>query len=144
MTDDEQEKIRCLVDQLDQLVPRQGAHVRLEQYGGGPDEGRFVANQTGFLRFGIEFLKGGLVRHQDQEVPLQRATTVDLDYLVSENSVIGFDEFVLNDALSADRPTTSSRANLAGLALGVGCLALVIFAVIVLLLGIGQWLSGAA
>lgn len=42
-------EIAALVDRLDRLVPREGAHVRLEQYGGGPDESRIVANQASYL-----------------------------------------------------------------------------------------------
>lgn len=88
--------IKKLVDQLDGLVPCEGACVRLEQVGGGPDESRFVGNERGFLRFGIELLKGGLTQTEGdgagtKEVP------VDLEYLLSNESDVGFQWFVRDE-----------------------------------------------
>lgn len=90
--------IQRLVDQLDGLVPRDGACVRLEQYGGGSDESRFVANESGFLRFGIEFIKGGLAQTEGDGAGTD-AVLVELDYLLSEESDVGFDWFIRNENL---------------------------------------------
>lgn len=53
----ESEKIKRLLAELDGLVPKDGAAVLLKQYGGGPDESQIVANEQGYLRFGIEIAK---------------------------------------------------------------------------------------
>jgi len=55
----DENKIRAIITQLDNEVPRENATVILEQYGGGPDESHIVANQTHYLRLEIEFLKAG-------------------------------------------------------------------------------------
>ncbi len=117
--------IKRLVDQLDGLVPREGACVRLEQYGGGSDESRFVGNERGFLRFGIEFLKGGLAHTQadDRE---DKQIQVDLDYLVSEESDVGFDWFVRDENLVSP----DDRRDLVGLALSLGFVLLAVLTVI--------------
>jgi hypothetical protein len=113
----DKERLRQLVDQLDRLTPREGACVLMEQVGGGPDEGRFVANETGYLRFGIEFLKAGLAPHKSSE-PSRSPVTVDIKYLVSEESVIGFDEFVRDDALAV-RQQVCKANRLTGVALAI-------------------------
>ncbi len=84
--------IKRLVDQLDDLVPREAARIRLEQVGGGPDESRFIANDCGFLRFGIEFLKGGLAQ-TERDGAGTTEVTVDIDYLLSDESDVGFQWF---------------------------------------------------
>ena len=57
----DERRVREAIDLLDAEVPRAGARVRLHQYGGGPDEGQIVANETGYLRLGVEFLKAAFV-----------------------------------------------------------------------------------
>lgn len=49
--------IKELIENLDQSVSSEGAAVRLDQYGGGPDESQITGNRVGYLRLGIEFLK---------------------------------------------------------------------------------------
>ena len=119
--------IKSLVDQLDVLVPREGACVRLEQIGGGPDESRFVGSERGFMRFGIEFLKGGLAQSEGdgaggKEVP------VDLDYLLSDESDVGFQWFVRDENLLS--PEVEGRRDLFGLALLLGFVLLAVLTVI--------------
>ena len=72
---------------LDALVPKEGAVIKLDQYGGGPDESRITANKNGYLRLGIELLKGAYLPAENQRIP------VDLDYLTSNDSNVGFDWF---------------------------------------------------
>jgi hypothetical protein len=55
------DKLVVFVEELDDLVPDYDAAVRLEQYGGGPDECKIIANKYGLLRLGIELLKAGLI-----------------------------------------------------------------------------------
>jgi hypothetical protein len=47
-----------LIQELDELVPRAGAAVALQQ-GAHPHESALIANQTGDLRLGIELMRAG-------------------------------------------------------------------------------------
>ncbi len=81
-------QIQDRIATLDALVPKEGAVVKLDQYGGGPDESRITANKNGYLRLGIELLKGAyLPAAENQQIP------VDLYYLMSDDSNVGFDWF---------------------------------------------------
>ena len=60
----DEDKIKAIIKQLDDEVPREGAKVILEQYGGGPDESQIVANQKGYLRLGVEFLKAAFAKRK--------------------------------------------------------------------------------
>src|SRR5688572_15306493 len=53
----DERKVQDAIAFLDEEVPRGHARVKLDQYGGGPDESRIIANKDGFLRLGVEFLK---------------------------------------------------------------------------------------
>ena len=88
----DRQSVQQAIALIDREVPRAGARVLLRQYGGGPDEGQFVANESGFLRFGIEFLKSALAEPREGG-----AVDVDLEYLVSSDSDIGFDDFQLKE-----------------------------------------------
>jgi hypothetical protein len=132
MTTVEEERIRQLMEELDRLAPKDGAYIRLEQYGGGPDEGRIVANQAGYLRFGIEFLKAGVMPHRPSKSG-QSSVAIDLTYLVTADSVIGFDEFIRDERPPETEPQRSAL-NWVRMALGfgfiAGCIVVVIFAVV--------------
>ena len=82
-------RIQQTISWLDDEIPREGARVRLDQYGDGPDESRIIANKLGFLRLGLELLRGAYApTEQDTD-----AVTVDIDYLLTADSSIGFDWF---------------------------------------------------
>jgi hypothetical protein len=51
------EEIQRFIDRLEAEIPKEGAKVRLREYGGGPDESEVWANKAGYLRLGLEFLK---------------------------------------------------------------------------------------
>jgi hypothetical protein len=92
------ERVLALVDELDAQVPREGALVRFEQYGGGPDESKVVANRAGYFRLGIEFLKGGLAPFN----PGKNADLieVEIEYLLDAESNISFDWFERTEQIS--------------------------------------------
>ena len=50
-------ELRELVDQLDGLVPKEGAKLRIPA---SPDGTTTIGTQRGYLRLGIEFLRAGL------------------------------------------------------------------------------------
>jgi len=82
----EKASAESLVTELDDLVPRDGACVTLRQYGGGPDESRITANQRGYLRLGIEFLKAAFAPTNKEN-----SLKADIGYLLTEDSDVGFD-----------------------------------------------------
>ncbi|MBI9077293.1 MAG: hypothetical protein JEZ02_17935 [Desulfatibacillum sp.] len=101
------EKLIGLIQDLDHLVPREGAAVKLDQYGGGPDESRLAANRAGYLRLGIEFLKAAFaepVNYSDDPIPDKNGDgqiNVDLDYMILRGTEIHFDWFERTENLKA-------------------------------------------
>lgn len=87
------EEFAELVTRLEKEVTREGALVKLEQYGGGPDESRIIANCSGYMRLGIEFLKAAIAPYSDKTGKQPFDIEVDLEYLLSEDSDVGFDWF---------------------------------------------------
>ena len=92
------EQIKKLVADLDAAVSREGARVRLSQYGGGPDESKVVANETGYLRLGIEFLRAAFAPPSPKS---QEMLDTDLSYLLTDDSDIHFDWFERREDLPA-------------------------------------------
>lgn len=138
MSDLEREQIRRLVGELDRAVPRDGAHVRLEQYGGGPDESRIVANEIGFMRLGIELLQAGVASVEATPTPVD----VDLTYLVDSDSVIGFHEIIRDDDLPVVSRPVRSGIDIVAIVGTTGCLAVVVLAIIGAIAVI-RWVNGA-
>jgi hypothetical protein len=86
------DRIRTLVAELDSEVPREGAFARLVQYGGGPDEAYLVANERGYLRLGIEFLRAAIApTTADAASTRGRVLDIDLDYVLDPDSDVGID-----------------------------------------------------
>ena len=86
------DRIRTLVAELDPEVPREGAFARLVQYGGGPDETYLVANQRGYLRLSIEFLRAAIAPTAADTTPKRaRSLDIDLEYVLDPDSDVGID-----------------------------------------------------
>ena len=91
-----EQRLRELINELEQIVPRNGAQVQMGL--DDRDEDSFdlllVANRIGFLRLGIELLKKASTSSQYEE---SQELNPDLDYLIAGTS--GFDDyrFVLDD-----------------------------------------------
>ena len=88
-------RIEQAIATLDREVPRDGARVKLRQYGGGPDEGQVIANEAGYLRLGVELLKAGLAPTLPGRDPY--TVEADIQYLVTDDSDINFDLFERRD-----------------------------------------------
>jgi hypothetical protein len=72
--------VRGLVDELDQLVPREGTSVAVKI--DRPDTCELLANRAGYLRLGIELMQAGLA-----EAPVDgHAVDADLGYLFDQQS----------------------------------------------------------
>lgn len=101
----DRDRIASLVARLDELVPRQGASVVLQPHGGGADESQIVANELGFLRLGVDIMRGTL--QADTSDAAAQILNVDIDYLFSPESPIRVDAFLLAPNLTP--PPAESR-----------------------------------
>ena len=82
-------EIKRIIKLLDEGVEKENAKVLLGQYGGGPEESQIVANKEGFLRFGIEIMKGAYIEKEEThgKIPVD----LDFEYLLSSDSDVFFD-----------------------------------------------------
>ncbi len=107
MNKDTTATVQKLITELDAAISKDGARVRLSQCGGGADESRIIATQQGYLRLGIEFLRAAFVSPR-AEAPTQ--ITIDLDYLITDNSDIDFGWFERVETLPEPAPSTPNRS----------------------------------
>jgi hypothetical protein len=101
------EEVRKIVERLDASVSKENARVAIYRYGGGDDESSMVATRNGYLRLGIEFLKGGISPISLE--PLPTVIDVDVHYLMDTDSTVYFDMFELTEKL----PEKESERSLA-------------------------------
>jgi hypothetical protein len=123
------DNIRRLVRELDAEVSREGAFVHLTQYGGGPDESSIIANQSGYLRLGVELMKAGLAP-ADTDAP---AVKLDLDGLLTPHSDLQFDWCERREA--PPPPYKGALSPAANRIIAVGCLLFLLLSIA--LAGIG-------
>jgi hypothetical protein len=106
MSNHENDVISRLVEELDRAVSRDGALIKLELFRKHTKGGIFIANRAGYMRFGIEFLKGGLVPPpEDRTVswPIQ----VIYKYLLAGTPMYTIDDFIRDDTLSVENDDES-------------------------------------
>ena len=119
-------RIRKLVRELDHLVPRENARVRLEQ---GPDAVEVTATREGALRLGVTFLRAALAKGWEPDAELEElidAEGVDATWIDSIEIVDEL-EPVEEPGLEPE-PLPRSR--------GFGCLAAMLLALAVFLVGV--------
>jgi hypothetical protein len=100
-------RIETLVSELDNEVPREGAFARLVQYGGGPDESYLVANERGFLRLGIEFLRASVAPQRQRGRNGGQILDIELDYVLDPDAEIGIDNLERRDPFEPDAPVAN-------------------------------------
>lgn len=93
MDESEIKAIKKIIEDLDKRVAKDDARVQFGIYGGGPDEGMVQANQKGYLRLGIEFLKAAFAPPSENVKDPKNAIDVDINYLTTGDSPISFDWF---------------------------------------------------
>ena len=108
---DNEQPIVELIEKLDKLAPKEGAIVKFQQYGGGPDESRIIANRNGYLRFGIELLKASFAEPVNKAGDNPNAININLDF-VPKDSEIQFDWFDRTEDLNIKEETSSSWISL--------------------------------
>jgi hypothetical protein len=121
------EQIKKMVADLDAAVPRDGARVYLSQYGGGPDESKVVANQRGYLRLGIEFLRAAFAQPSPKA---QEQIQADLRYLLTDDSTVGFDWFERREDLFSGIQTKRKPSRFVPAIIVLGLIASLILAII--------------
>jgi hypothetical protein len=105
-------ELQDIISKLDTALPKDGAQVKLDQYGGGPDEGVIVANERGYLRLGVEFLKAAFAEQKKDENGNEKAISIDLEYLITTNSAINFDWFERTEEVPVEVHKPTVRENL--------------------------------
>ena len=81
-------ELRELANELDRLVPKEGAKLRLPSQ---PDEHTTAGTQRGYLRLAVELLRAGLQppeRGEKDDIP---HLPLDIDYLLTPESGTPFD-----------------------------------------------------
>jgi hypothetical protein len=117
--EEEETELRGLVEQLDQLVPREGAHVGLPV---GPGGGITIGNRAGYLRLGIELLVAALRPLPGSEETPPRVAP-DVRYLLPPDSRSPFELCELDEAIGRRPPVESALGPLGQLAAGVALVA---------------------
>ena len=93
------QEIKELVDKLDSAASKDNATVKIN-FLGHSDEGTIMyATKSGYLRLGIEFMKGAFAE-KDNNDREDDSITIDLDYLISKDSDIHLDDFERNKNIS--------------------------------------------
>ena len=80
-------ELRELVDQLDRLVPKEGARLRMR----GDAEGTTAGTQRGYLRLGIEMLRAGLAPVEAGQADHRPQIPLAIDYLMTADSESPFE-----------------------------------------------------
>jgi hypothetical protein len=137
LDDARESELQELVQRLDRLVPRDGAHLAL---GADPDRNATVGNRLGYLRFGIEILAAALHPLPNSDAAPPRIAP-NLDYLLTEGSETAFDLCELDESIGSRPPVRTRLGPIGQLAVGV----LVVLMVILLFIGASvawRWVFG--
>ncbi|HEY2946626.1 MAG TPA: hypothetical protein VGN09_29600 [Vicinamibacteria bacterium] len=130
-------ELQELVERLDRLVPKDGAHLTIP---GEPHGRTTVGSRLGYLRFGIEFLAAALRPLAGTELEPARIEP-EIDYLLTQGSEAPFDLCEIDEAIGSRAPVRSGLGPFGQLAAGV----LVVAALILIFVGgsvVLRWLFG--
>jgi hypothetical protein len=141
-----EDRIQVLIDELDSLVPRTNACVRLMQGHAHLHDSSFVANLAGYRRLGIELLKApsrpilhGLEINEEEGIPNGADLDADVGYLLADNSDIRFAEFILNEELDIPRHEVRAGAYGGFCIAALGLVAVLIALVLIGLVTVAGW-----
>jgi hypothetical protein len=126
-----------LVERLDRLVPKDGAHLTILT---DADANATVGNRLGFLRFGIEFLAAALHPLPESDAAAPRITP-NLDYFLTEGSLKAFDVCELDESIGSRPPARSRLGPTGQLVAGV----VLVLILILLFIGVSvvwRWVFG--
>jgi hypothetical protein len=137
LLDEEREaELRELVERIDRLVPRDGAHVTIPAGADGP----VVGNRLGYLRFAIAFLAAALAPVPQTEDAPPRIVP-DLAPILTVGSRPPFESCELDESIISRGPAESGLGAFGQLGSGV---ALVIGAILALIGAavVWRWIFG--
>ena len=125
--DDETEaELHDLVDRLDRLVPKDGAHLTMP----ADAEGRTTAgNRAGYLRLGIELLRAALAPVPESDEAPTRVVP-EVEGLMTEGSRSPFDLCELDESIGSRPPAQSRLGPFGQMSAGVGTVLILILAFI--------------
>jgi hypothetical protein len=130
-------EIRELVEELDRLIPKQGAKLKIPA---DPDGNTTIGTQRGYLRLGVEFLRAGLCPTPVAEPEIPRIP-LDIEYLLTPDSDTPFDLCEVDEEVE-QLPARSKKlgplGQLIAALLGVAVVGLVIVGAVATL----SWLFG--
>lgn len=129
-------ELRDIVERLDRLIPKDGAHLTIP----GNADGTTVGNRLGYLRFGVEFLGAALHPQPSTETAPARIVP-DLDDLLTDGSRTPFELCEIDEAIGSRPPVSSGLGAPGQLLAGV----LVVAALVLCFIGaavVWRWLFG--
>lgn len=135
--EDVDEEIQGLVERLDRLVPKIGAHLMIPA---DPSGTTIVGNRIAYLRLGIEFLKAALHPAQGPSDDPPRIGP-NIGYLLAEGSKSPFELCELDESIVSRPPVQSRLGPLGQLGAGV----LVVALLVLLFIGgavVWRWVFG--
>ena len=137
LDDPREAEIRELVERLDRLIPKDGAHLTI---GVDPDGRTTLGSRLGYLRFGVEFLAAALHPLPSSE---QSPTRIEpaLDSLLTEDSQSPFELCEIDEAIASRPPVRTGLGAIGQILAGV----LVVAALILVFLGgsvLVRWIFG--
>jgi hypothetical protein len=129
MNEKELNEIKNIVDALDKKVDKEGAVVQFGCYGAS-DESVIQANQKGYFRLGIEFLKAAFAPETNKDSKYKRID-MDIDYLTSKKSMFHFIGFERRDDIPSPPKyyKASFKEGVAGIIFAIVLIAIVILAI---------------
>jgi len=130
-------ELQDLVERLDRLVPKEGAHLTIPS---DPEGRTTVGSRLGYLRFGVEFLVASLRPLPASEAAPARIEP-EMDYLLAEGSEAPFALCEVDEAIGSRPPVRSGLGALGQLVAGL----LAVAALILLFVGAAvavRWLFG--
>jgi hypothetical protein len=123
-----------LVDQLDRLLPKEGAKVRICA---DHDGNTSIGTQRGYLRLGVELLRTGLNPIMGQKEGPPRLP-LDIDYLLAKGSASPFELCEISPTTDLDLvPSTMSRV---GSFFGAGIALAALFLIVIGAGAVWKWL----
>lgn len=136
--DDETEaELLVLVDRLDRLVPKRGAHLTMP----ADAEGRTTAgNRAGYLRLGIELLRAALLPVPASDDGPARVVP-ELDGLLTEGSRAPFELCELDESIGSRPPAQSRFGAFGQMGAGVAVVLILVLAFIGAAM-LWRWLFG--
>lgn len=108
-------ELRDLVERLDRLIPREGAHLTMP---GDAGERSTMGSRLGYLRLGVEVLKAALRPLPGDELAPARIEP-DLRDLISEGSRTPFELCEVDEAIGSRAPVETRLGVLGQLVAGV-------------------------